>query len=126
MNSLLVAGSIIVTLALAFYSIGILSEQVQKKITKRILLFLTAGIVSDFAATILMILGSTNSPFTFHGFIGYSALLVMVIDASLIWRSYLKNGPGSTPTRSLHLYSRYAYSWWVIVYITGGLLVILK
>ena len=126
MNSLLVTGSIIVTLALISYSFGIIMEQTIKKITPRILVFLTIGIILDITATAFMIVGSPNSPFTFHGFLGYSALMVMFIDVLMIWRFKFSNGYGIELPRGIHLYSRYAYLWWVIAYITGGLLVVMK
>lgn len=126
MNPLLIAGSIIVTAALAAYSIAIITEQVKKIINSTTMIFITAGIVLDIAATVCMIIGSPNSPFTFHGFLGYSALLVMLIDAILIWRTYLSEGINSKASKFLHLYSRYAYLWWVVAYITGALLVALK
>jgi hypothetical protein len=90
------------------------------------LIFLTIGLALDITATTLMITGSPNSPFTFHGFIGYSALAVMIIETFIIWKNYLANGMNSKVPRTAHMYSRYAYSWWVIAYITGGLLVALK
>jgi hypothetical protein len=50
----------------------------------------------------------------------------MIIETIVIWKNYLGNGIDSKVPRPAHLYSRYAYSWWVIAYITGGLLVALK
>ncbi|MDZ7742548.1 MAG: hypothetical protein U5Q03_12550 [Bacteroidota bacterium] len=126
MNSLLLTGSIVVTFALIAYSIGILTEQRKKKITKTVLAFVSIGIILDIAATIFMITGSPNSPFTFHGILGYSALAVMLIDVLLIWKLKSVSGLNAEVPRALHLYSRYAYSWWVLAYITGGLLVALK
>lgn len=126
MNNLLIAGTIIVTAALLSYSIAIITEQVKKILTKTTLVFLTIGIVLDVIATMLMILGSPQTPFTLHGFVGYSALLVMMIDATLIWRSYFTFGFGSKISHGLHLYSRYAYLWWVLAFITGGILVAVK
>ncbi len=126
MNSLLLTGSIIVTFALIAYSIGILSEQRKKKVTRTVLLFISIGIILDITATLFMIIGSSNSPFTFHGLLGYSALAVMLIDVFLIWKLKLGAGFNAEVPRGLHLYSRYAYSWWVIAYITGGLLIVLK
>ena len=126
MNSLLIAGSIIVTAALISYSIAVLTEQVKKIINRTTLIFITLGITLDIVATLFMIIGSPNSPFTLHGLLGYSALAVMLTDSILIWRTYLMNGLNTTVGRSLHLYSRYAYLWWVVAYITGGLLVALK
>jgi uncharacterized repeat protein (TIGR03987 family) len=122
MNTLSIIGASIVTLALISYSIGIISEQVRKKLIPRVLIFITLGVALDITATIFMILGSMNSPFTIHGFIGYSALIAMLIELVRIWRLYNKSGMGAEVPRSVHLYSRYAYIWWVIAYITGSLI----
>ena len=126
MNTLLIAGSIIVTAALISYSVAVITEQVKKIINRTTLVFITLGITLDITATLFMIIGSPNSPFTLHGFLGYSALAVMLIDSSLIWRNYLKHGIDATVGKALHLYSRYAYLWWVVAYVTGGLLVVMK
>ena len=117
---------IIITLALVFYSIAIISEQLKHRITRKVLLFLSMGLTFDITATILMIIGSENPAFTLHGFIGYSSLTGMLIDAILLWRYYIKNGQDSDVLRSLHLYTRIAYIWWIMAYITGALIVILK
>lgn len=126
MKTITIIGSGIVTLALLSYSIAILKEQKKKVITKPILVFLTAGVFLDIVATTCMIIGSTNTPFTLHGFIGYSGLLAMLIDMILIWRIYMKSGLGANVNKSIHLYSRYAYIWWVVVYISGGLMVMIN
>lgn len=122
MNTLSIIGATIVTLALISYSIGIISEQVKRKIIPRVLVFITLGVILDVTATIFMILGSQNSPFTIHGFIGYSALLVMLIELVRIWRTYNASGINAEVPKGLHLYSRVAYIWWVVAYITGSLL----
>ena len=122
MNPTLMTGSTIVTLALAAYSIAILTEQKIHIITKKVLTFLTIGIILDITATTFMIVGSTNSPFTVHGFIGYSALTLMLIDTILIWRFRFNNGLNAKVTDSIHLYSRIAYIWWVCAYFTGGII----
>jgi hypothetical protein len=122
MNTLSIIGATIVTLALISYSIGIITEQVRKKIIPRVLIFITLGVVLDITATAFMILGSKNSPFTPHGFIGYSALFLMLIELVRIWRAYNKLGMGADVPKGVHLYSRYAYIWWVVAYITGSLI----
>ena len=122
MNTLSIIGATIVTLALISYSIGIISEQVKKKLIPRVLIFITLGVILDVTATIFMILGSQNSPFTYHGFIGYSALLVMLIELVRIWRAHNKLGLGAEVPKGVHLYSRFAYIWWVVAYITGSLI----
>ena len=126
MQQISMIGAGIVTFALISYSVAILTEQRNKIISGRVLVFLTLGVVLDITATTCMIIGSANTPFTFHGFLGYSALAVMLIDVIRIWYNYRQKGINAPVPRTLHIYSRYAYSWWVIAYITGGLLVMLK
>ena len=122
MNTISIIGSGIVTLALASYLVSIITEQVKKVITRRVLTFLTIGLSLDISATICMIIGSPNSPFTFHGFVGYSALLIMIIETTLIWRLFRSGGYGIAVPSSLHIYSRVAIIWWVAAYITGSML----
>jgi uncharacterized repeat protein (TIGR03987 family) len=126
MKTILMIGSVVVTLALIFYSIGILTEQRKRRITKFVLTFITLGLVADISATTCMVIGSSNSPFTFHGFIGYTGLLMMIIETILAFRFYTREGSAVQVSKGLHRYSRIAYIVWVLVYITGALLVALK
>lgn len=122
MNNLSITGAFFVTLALISYSTAILSEQFTKRIIPRVMVFITLGVILDVTATIFMILGSRNSPFTFHGLIGYSALIVMIIECSLLWRIKMKQGIRSEVPGRIHTYSLLAYIWWIIAYITGSLI----
>lgn len=125
MSPVLLAGTIVVQFALICYSIGVITEQRRHLVTPFVLWFLTVGVFFDVTATVLMIVGSPNSPFTLHGFIGYSSLVGMLVETALAWRHYrCKRGVGVP--RGLHLYARLAYIWWVLAYITGALLVALK
>ncbi len=126
MNPILTAGTRIVVLALFSYSVAIFTEQRKRRANSVVSIFLTLGIILDIVATAFMIIGSPNSPFTAHGFLGYSALLAMLIDFLLIWKFRLTHGKKTEVTRGLHLYSRYAYLWWVVAFITGSVMVMLK
>ena len=126
MNVYVSIGTKIVFIALLFYSIGIFTEQKKKHVTNIVLSFITLGIVFDITATTFMIIGSSNEIFTLHGVLGYSSLTAMFIDAVLLWRYRLKNGVDTQVNNGLHLYSRIAYIWWVLAFITGGALVMLK
>ncbi len=121
-----IIGSVIVTLALVFYSIGFVRENKKKLITSGVLFFFSLGILFDITATIFMILGSSKGMLTLHGVIGYSSLLGMLTDTFLLWRHNIRKGNLTEVSRGLHLFSRIAYTWWVIAYITGGLLVALS
>jgi len=124
MNPLAIIGAFIITLALLSYGVGSIAVQRFKIVTPGILIFLTLGVLLDFVAVSLMIIGSSKGAFTLHGILGYSATLTMLIDVSLVWRSYFKNGLDSIINNSILLYSKIAYAWWVIAYITGSTLII--
>lgn len=126
MNNLLIAGTRIVVLALIAYSIAILTEQKKHRITNVVLVFLTSGILLDIAATTFMILGSSKSSFSLHGILGYSSLGAMLVDTFLLWRFRLNHSAEIMVPKPLHLYSRFAYIWWVLAFITGSLLVLLR
>lgn len=123
MNSLVLTGTTFVFFALSSYSIFIYNEQRKKQVVKKVLIFLTLGILLDITATTFMILGSSKGLLTFHGVLGYSSLLGMLADTIMIWRLRVKSGLKADIPHWLHLYSRYAYIWWVLAFITGGLLV---
>jgi hypothetical protein len=123
MRTASIIGSMVVTIALVFYSLGYLNERRKQLITARVLLFYTIGVSLDITATIFMIIGSSKGLVTLHGFIGYSSLLGMLADTILLWRHNLTMGPEKNVSRRLQLFSRITYTWWIIAYITGGLLV---
>jgi hypothetical protein len=121
MNSVLIRAVIVVSFALVSYTIAVIAEQRKHAITRMVLGFITAGVALDIASTVLMIIGSGKIPITVHGFIGYSALTVMLIDTILIWRCWLKTRDGEVSKR-LNLYTRIAYGWWVVAYIAGAVI----
>jgi hypothetical protein len=122
MNPKLITGMLIVTTALIFYSIAVISEQRKKVLSPFIMATLTIGLTLDAIATGFMIAGSRNLPFTAHGFLGYSAFTVMLVDTVLTWRFWRSDKKLQPVSRGLHLYTRIAYSWWVIAYLAGGLI----
>jgi hypothetical protein len=122
---ILIAGTIIVNLALIFYTVGIVLEQRRHRVTRNVIRFLTLGVLFDVTATVCMITGSPNSPFSLHGLLGYSSLTAMLIETFLAWRHRSEHGEAEVG-RGLHLYSRIAYIWWVAAYITGALLVMAR
>lgn len=124
MNPLAISGAFIITFALLFYGIATIAIQRFKIITPYILVFLNVGLLLDLVAITFMIVGSDKSAFTLHGIIGYLATLTMIIDVFLIWRTFLKKGFDTVINKPILLYSRYAYIWWLIAYITGSLIVL--
>ena len=88
MNTLLTFGTRIVVLALASYTVAFILAR-KKKLSSPLLVFQTLGLGLDITATVFMIAGSTNTPFTLHGVFGYSALAAMLIETFLLWKRRL-------------------------------------
>jgi len=121
MTPLLRTGVTIVVLALASYTVGVVIEQRARRISRRALAFLVVGVVLDVTATLCMILGS-GKVMTLHGVLGYSALAGMLVETLLAARHRVRSGEAEVP-RWLHLFTRVAYSWWVVAFVSGGILV---
>jgi hypothetical protein len=126
MKPLAMIAATVVTLALISYCIAIITEQRKRLVVNSVLIFLSIGVLLDISSTSMMIIVSENSPFTLHGIMGYSSLLLMLIDAVLLWRFRIKNGPEVQVTKGIHIYSRIAIVLWVAAYITGSLMVVLR
>ena len=124
MNLLSLIGAFIITLALLSYGIASITIQRFKIVTPLVLAFLIAGVVLDLIAITFMINGSIMGIFSLHGILGYSATLTMIIDLLLILKCYFRNGFDSIINNSVLLVSKIAYAWYLLVYITGSLLVI--
>lgn len=122
MNKLIITGSVVVTIALMFYTWALITEVRGKVLSLKLLWLFSLGLLFDVTATCLMILGSSNSPFTVHGFIGYSALTAMIIEVILLWRLKAAKGNSITIPASIHFYTKIAYTWWVLAFISGGMI----
>ena len=124
MNFLSLVGAFLITLALLSYGIASITIQRFKIVTPGMLVFFIVGVILDLTAIAFMINGSSKGIFTLHGILGYTATLTMIIDLLLILKSYFKNGFDSLINNSVLLSSKIAYAWYLLVYITGSLLVI--
>ena len=126
MKPIIIFALVMVHGALISYGIGIISEQIKHRITRFVVLFLALGLIFDLIATVCMVVGAGRGFLTIHGILGYSCLLTMAVDSTLVLRHRLKCGDQPVP-RGLHLFSRYAYCWWVLgAYIIGGFLAYLS
>jgi hypothetical protein len=111
-----------VTLALVLYTIAALKESRARRATAGVRGFFTAAVTTDIAATALMVIATGSFAATLHGMLGYSALAFMLTDTVLLWRHWRQHGAAEV-SRGLHLFSRFAYLYWVAAYVTGAALV---
>ena len=125
MKPILVAAVIIVHLALLSYTVAIILQNRQKRLSKNVLTFLTMGVIFDIVSTICMVISSGNG-LTLHGFIGYSSLLGMLTDTVLSFRLVKRGGIGRPVPPGFNRFSLTAYLYWVFAYISGALIVMLR
>jgi len=114
-----------VTAALAFYTAGTVAEQRARRATGAVRLLLAAGVACDVVATVLMVVATGRFALTVHGVLGYSALAAMLVDTVLLWR-HAARAPGAEVPAGLHRYSRIAYAYWVVAFVTGAALVAMQ
>ena len=126
MAKVTIAGIFFVFIALILYTLFIIYENRNQKTTKAVLIFITLAVIFDITATTCMMIGTTRTYFTFHGILGYIGLLLMVTDALLLWKFKLKNGTEILISKSLNSFSKIAYVWWIIAFITGVLVSIFR
>ena len=125
MKPVLIAGISIVNLALLSYTTAIVIQTRKKLLTGYVLIFLVTGVVFDVTSTICMIVASGKS-ITLHGIIGYSALAGMLVETIFSYLRKRKYGLNSTISPQFRLWSAMAYLYWVMAYITGAIIVMMK
>ena len=125
MKPLLITGISVVNLALISYAIAIFTQSRKKKVTQTVLAFLAMGIILDITATICMII-SSGKAITLHGVIGYSALLGILTETIITFRFARRNGINTSMSKKFIRWSQIAFSYWVLAYFTGLILVIMK
>ena len=126
MPKVTIAGIIFVHIALILYTLFIVFESRKHKTTKLVLVLISLAVMFDVIATACMMIGTTRTYFTFHGIMGYIGLLLMLVDAILLWNYKLKYGIENLISKSLNSFTKIAYSWWIIAYITGVLVSIFR
>lgn len=119
-------GILFVHLALIFYTLFILLEGKKQRAANIVLLLITFAVLFDIIATACMMIGTTRTYFTFHGIMGYIGLLLMVIDYILLLKYRIKYGAETLISKPLYVYSKIAFYWWLIAFITGVIVSIFR
>ena len=126
MNPILLLGISIVNVALIFYTSAFIIALRKKNISKLFLSLLLTGVFFDVSATTLMIIGSSKGALTLHGLIGYSSLVFMLTEAINYSFYVRKNGFHKTfSNKSFKVFS-FIFIYWVLAYVTGAILIMLR
>ena len=117
MTSELVISTILISLALIFYSIGVWSERLAGRLKGWHLIFFWGGLVCDTAGTGIMFEMAGGIGVDIHSVTGVIAILLMLVHA--VWATavlVLKNEKAIT---RFHHFSVLVWVVWLIPYLNG-------
>ncbi len=108
--------SIIITLALIFYSIGVWSERLAGRLKPWHLAFFWMGLVCDTWGTGLMMDMAGGLAFDLHGVTGVLAIVLMFIHA--IWATIVLLRRDERWIRNFHKFSIAVWLIWLVPYLS--------
>ena len=116
------SATIIITLALIFYSIGVWSERIAGKLKPWHLVFFVLGLICDTWGTGLMLDMSGGLTFDIHGVTGLIAILLMFIHA--LWAFIVLLKKDEKAINNFHKFSLFVWLIWLIPYFSPMLFAI--
>jgi uncharacterized repeat protein (TIGR03987 family) len=108
--------SIIITLALVFYSIGVWSERITGRLKPWHLVFFVLGLICDTWGTGLMLDYAQGLTFDLHGVSGVIAILLMFVHA--IWAFFVLLRKDERMILNFHKFSVVVWLIWLIPYFS--------
>lgn len=116
------AASIIITLALILYTIGVWSERIAGRLKAWHLGFFWAGLVCDTVGTGMMFDFAGGMTLDIHGISGLIAIILMLVHA--IWATIVLVRRNERPITSFHKFSIFVWIVWLIPYFSPMLFAI--
>lgn len=123
MSPLLIGAIVIITLALVFYSIGVIGEARRKNLLWKDIIWFGLGLVADFIGTMLMrqismngdnILAPwANTLMTISGTAAIILMLIHIVFAVLVMFKF------PDYRKKFHKWSVVIYAFWLVSYISG-------
>jgi uncharacterized repeat protein (TIGR03987 family) len=108
---------LLISLALAFYSIGVWGERFQGRLKLWHLIFFWAGLFFDTTGTGMMFAAARTGSFNVHGLSGMLAISLMLIHA--LWASVVVATKREKAIVTFHHFSVLVWAIWLIPYFTG-------
>lgn len=117
MTSDMMLSTILITLALVFYTIGVWSERFAGRLKGWHLIFFWGGLVFDTAGTGMMMDSAGGLTFDIHGVTGVLAILLMFVHAA--WASMVLIRKNENAIANFHRFSVLVWIIWLVPYFTG-------
>lgn len=119
MPTIVIVSTVLITLALVFYSLGVWRERLARYLKPQHVVFFWIGFVFDVSGTFAMH-KIASGPFNIletHTLTGQVALWLMLIHA--IWATYVMKNGADLVRKKFHRYSFIVWLIWLIPYFGG-------
>ncbi len=117
MASEMMLSTILISLALVFYTIGVWSERFAGRLKGWHLIFFWGGLVFDTVGTGMMMEMAGGLTFDIHGVTGVLAILLMLVHAA--WASIVLIRKDEKAIANFHKFSVLVWVIWLVPYFTG-------
>ncbi len=117
MPSEMILSTVLITLALVFYTIGVWAERLAGRLKGWHLIFFWAGLVCDTVGTGMMMEYAGGLTADLHGVTGVLAILLMVIHA--VWATIVLLRKNERMIHIFHRFSLLVWIIWLVPYFTG-------
>ena len=117
MMSAVILSTILISLALIFYTIGVWSERLAGRLKAWHLIFFWGGLVFDTTGTAIMMEMAGGIGLDIHGVTGVLAILLMVIHA--VWATIVLVRKDEKAISNFHKFSVVVWAIWLVPYFSG-------
>jgi len=117
MASEMMLSTILISLALVFYTIGVWSERFAGRLKGWHLIFFWGGLIFDTVGTGMMMEMAGGLTFDIHGVTGVLAILLMLVHAA--WASIVLARKDEKAIANFHKFSVLVWVIWLVPYFTG-------
>ena len=117
MTDIVLVSTILISLALVFYSIGVWSERIASRLKVWHLIFFWGGLVFDTVGTGMMLEMAGGIKPDIHSLTGVLAILLMLFHA--VWATLVLIRKNEKAILNFHKFSLLVWVIWLIPYFTG-------
>ena len=117
MASEMMLSTVLISLALVFYTIGVWSERFIGRLKGWHLIFFWGGLIFDTVGTGMMMEMAGGLTFDIHGVTGVLAILLMLVHAA--WASVVLIRKDEKAIANFHRFSVLVWIIWLVPYFTG-------
>lgn len=120
MPTIAIVSTILITLALIFYSIGVWSERFAGRLKGWHLVFFWGGLLFDTIGTGMMMEMAGGLGLDIHSVTGVAAILLMIVHA--VWATVVLARKDERAIVNFHKFSVMVWAIWLVPYATGFIL----